>query len=254
MNTISGKIDGRFAGIVGQEYEKLLRSIPHYMEVQNDIAQLASLSLTSSHKGEKKRMILDLGCGTGLTTLALCRHINQAYILAVDEEPKMLEQYKDLVIRKHKADLATSGITIKVVRNNALSFLKGLKSSSFDAAVTGFMLHNLPKKIRAKILKEIGRVLRPKGVFVNGDKIASDNEKLHQKHIMNQIGAFVNTYTSSNDRIYGLEWIEHYMRDNQPDIKYKESEVRKSLRAAGFRKIKITKRHGMEAVVVAIRL
>ena len=248
------QLNGRFAGILGKEYAKLLRSMPHYPLIQDTIARLTNQGLSQGRGTQKQRMILELGCGTGLTTLSISQYVTNACIIAVDQEPTMLKQHRANVVEGRELELASSGLVIKTVQADALTFLKKQKDSSFDAVVTGFMLHNLPIALRAKILKEIARVLRPGGRFVNGDKIAPDSEKLHNTYLLQQIAKFIDTYTAPEDLAYCVGWIEHYAQDNKTGIRYLESEVRSSLKTAGFGKIKIVGRHCMEAVVVADRL
>jgi ubiquinone/menaquinone biosynthesis C-methylase UbiE len=252
MKTKQTTLDGRFAGILGSEYEKLLRAMPHYLELQNAIALHAAKALPFPRPA-KLRMVLDLGCGTGLTTCALMHVVKWATIVAVDKEPTMLQQYKRNIIQGRKSALVDYGLVVKAFQSDILTFLKGCKKNSFDAVVSGFVLHNLPKALRAEILKEVGRVLRPEGVFVNGDKIAPDDIDLHNKYLMQQLTTFVKTYTAPEDAAYCIGWIEHYAVDNQPELRYTEAEVNSSLKAAGFRNVKIVERHCMEAVVVATK-
>lgn len=248
-NTSNTQIDGRFAGILGTEYGKLLLAMPHYPLIQNGVAKLVQQSLASA-KIKKPSEILELGCGTGLTTIALCETVSHTSITAVDKEITMLKQYEKLV-KELRGDLDSRNITIKTVQSDALEFLKHCDDSSFDIVVTAFVLHNLPKALRAEILKEVYRVLRLGGRFVNGDKIAPDNINLHNKYLMTQIAKFVHTYTSPEDYAYCIGWIEHYAVDNHPDLRYTESEVLSSLKAIGFSEVKITGRHWMEAIMSA---
>ncbi len=252
MKTKQTTLDGRFAVILGSEYEKLLRAMPHYPQLQDAIARHAVEALPSPVGTGKLRMILDLGCGTGLTTLALAAHANYGVIIGVDKEMTMLKQYMNNVIEGRKSALE-NGVAIKAYQSDILAFLKRWKNHSFDAVVSGFVLHNLPKVMRAEILKEVGRVLTPKGVFVNGDKIAPDDINLHNKYMMQQLTKFTQTYTAPEDAAYCIGWIEHYAVDNQPELRYTEAEVHSSLKAAGFRNVKIVERHCMDAVVVATK-
>ncbi len=241
--------DGRFAGIVGEDYDRLLRAIPHIPAFEHGIATSARKGLPKKFTGQAK--VLDLGCGNGMTTMALCAEMKNVHIVGVDIEPTMLKQYEARVIEGQKSTLRDANISITVTQNDALQFLKGCEANSFDVVVSGYVLHNLPQQVRSEIVKEIARVLRPNGRFVNGDKIAQNDEKVHQRSLLKQLTTIVNVYSSPADRAYGIEWVEHYARDNQPDLKYKESEVFDSLKAAGFKKIKIVKRWNMEALVSA---
>jgi len=248
MKNINTKSDGRFAGIVGEDYDRLLWAIPHIPAFEQEIACQARKGLPKELSGQAE--ILDLGCGNGMTTLALCAEMENVHIVGVDIEPTMLNQYKARMNDRVEA-LAASHITVTTKQSDALQFLKGCEANSFDVVVSGFVLHNLPKDVRGAIVKEIARVLKPHGRFVNGDKVACDDEKSHQRHLMKQLATIVDVYSAPKDRAYGIEWIEHYARDNQPDLKYKESEVHRSLGQAGFRSVRIVKRWCMEAVVVA---
>ncbi len=247
-NKTTNGVDARFAGQIGQKYARILRGIPHILQIEKAIAVAARQGLP--RKVRDPRMVLDLGCGSGLTTLALCQELNYAFILGVDNEPGMLDQYKQM---RRGRSMENGVVIAPPVEKEGLKFLQSCKSESFEAVVSGFVLHNLPAPRREKIYREIRRVLKPGGRFVNGDKIAHEDRKLHDRALMGQIADLVRCYNNPTDTAYGLDWIEHYLRDNQPDLKQTESEVKDSLTAAGFSKVRITKRYGMDAVVVADR-
>jgi ubiquinone/menaquinone biosynthesis C-methylase UbiE len=248
MKTTNTKSDGRFAGIVGEDYDRLLWAIPHIPAFEHEIAVRARQGLPK--KLSRKAKILDLGCGNGMTTMALCAEVKNAHIVGIDIEPVMLKQYEAWANR-HKSQFRESGILVNIRQSDALQFLKGCEASSFDVVVSGFVLHNLPQQVRGEIVKEIARVLRPNGRFVNGDKVARNDEDAHLRDFMKQLTTIVNVYSAPADRAYGIEWIEHYAKDNQPDLKYQESEVTDSLKVAGFTNVRIVKRWCMEAIVVA---
>lgn len=249
-NTTDSKND-RFAGALGDKYALIQKGLPYYLDMQKAIA-------VEVHNGLRALTgnpltVLDLGCGTGITTLALGEELTNVKITGVDKGPTMLKQY-DALVRKHEAELQGKGVTITMIEKDALEFLKGCEDATFDVVASGFTLHNISKDLRPQIAMEIGRVLRPQGRFVNADKIARDDEKLHQKDLMDQIAKFVECYGNPAETAYGLDWIEHYIRDNQPDLRQTESEVRDTLSKAGFGKIQIIERHGMDALVIADRL
>ena len=250
MNTTTTvtQTNGRFAGLVGQKYGRLLASMPHYIAIQELVATAAQQAL--SKKAGLSSEILDLGCGTGLTTLALCEKVSNTTILGVDSEQVMINQYEE-VTREQKSSIQSKGIVINLVVQDGLEFLKDCATESFDVVVSGFMVHNLTKELRQQILIEIKRVLRPGGRFVNGDKIAQDDEEVHQRCMYAQIATFVRSYSGPEDIAYCLGWIEHYVQDDRKGTRMTESEVRQSLSQAGFGKVEICGRHGMEAVVIA---
>jgi tRNA (cmo5U34)-methyltransferase len=113
------------------------------------------------------------------------------------------------------------------------------------------MLHNIQNDERTGILIEVCRILRPNGRFVNGDKIAHDDESQHLRTIMDQFGLFIDANRALPDNEYWLGWIEHYVRDNQSNLKLTEHEILTTLRGVGFGTALVVARQGMEAVVIA---
>ena len=240
-----------FAGILGgKEYGKLIQAIPHLLQFEDTIALQAAESL----KAVNSPIILDMGCGEGMTTIALCQHIRGATIVGLDVAPKMLVEYKTKVTDSSNPVIANSDNRIDRECGDALSFLKKCGTGSFDAVVSGFMLHNIQKTERAAIIAEVYRVLRPGGRFVNGDKIAHDDEAAHQNAIMEQYGLIINANRTAKDDAYWLGWIEHYVRDNQPDVKFTEKEIFTILTTVRFADARLVARMRMEAVLIADKL
>ena len=241
-------LNGRFAGEAGHEYERLLAAVPHVPIIEREIGECTRRAVPRKFNGI--RFILDLGCGSGLTTLAVAARVNRVCIIAVDNEPEMLKQFKRNVLTQQK--LANhNGVIVKMVQDDALRFLRESKPSTFEVVVSGFMLHNLPAITRLAILRQVARVLKPGGRFVNGDKIARDNEKKHRRDLMSQLAKLAQCYDNPKDSEYGLSWIEHYLRDNQLDLKCTEAEVRQHLKSVGLKNVRIIERHGLDALVVA---
>lgn len=239
MKTSLTQTTARFSGIVGQNYHRLTRALPHYLKMQEVIASTVKRGLS-----QKAPRILDLGCGSGLTTLAIHDLVADAIFTGVDNEPNMLKQYREY----------THGLVKgMVVEEDILKFLKLCKTGQYDTIVSGFVLHNLPHEIRHRIIVEIGRILKLGNQFVLGDKIAHDSLKEHNQALMVQMDGLVKAYNNPEDHEYGIGWIEHYIRDNQPDLKQTESEVRTSFANAGFTEIRMIRRFGMDAVVVGTK-
>lgn len=244
------KTNNRFTGLIGIKYNKLLEALPHLINVEEEIA----IAALQQKRGNLTRpiSILDLGCGTGMTTFALCEKINNATIVGVDNTPAMLRQYKHL-IRNQKSILQRKRIKITTRGDNALHYLKFCDSESFDIVVSGFVLHNLPKDVRHNIIMEIGRVLVPQGRFVNGDKITDNNEIVHQKNLMDRFAAYVSAYNNDKDHAFGLGWIKHDIFDDHVDQRLTEYEICSCLTIAGFKNIHVSQRLGLDAIVVADR-
>lgn len=110
--------------------------------------------------------ILDLGCGTGRTLGQIHRALPDAKLVGLDLSPFYIESAR--------RDLP-GAIELRTGNAEALD----LPSSSFDAIVSVFMFHELPKNARRKVWAEALRVLRPGGRFIIVDSVQrSDSEEI----------------------------------------------------------------------------
>ena len=99
------------------------------------------------------RRILDLGCGTGSTTLMLKQAFPQAQVTGLDLSPYML------VMADHKAK--TAGLTIQWRHGKAEE--TGFPDASFDLVTASLLFHETPPTATKSILRECFRLLVPGG-------------------------------------------------------------------------------------------
>lgn len=104
----------------------------------------------------KPRRILDLGCGTGSTTLLLKQAFPQAEVIGLDLSPYMLVRAQD------KANKA--GLDIKWVHGNAEQ--TGFKEDSFDLVTASLLFHETPPAASQAILAECFRLLKSGGEVI----------------------------------------------------------------------------------------
>lgn len=97
--------------------------------------------------------ILDLCCGTGDITALLKENFSKATVTGIDFSPEMLK----VASKKH------SSINFLKADCNNLPF----EDSTFDICTISFGLRNVEDI--EKVLKEIYRVLKPDGIFINLD-------------------------------------------------------------------------------------
>lgn len=105
------------------------------------------------HIGGTPRRILDLGCGTGSTTLMLKQAFPQAQVIGLDLSPYML------VMADYKAK--TAGLTIQWRHGNAEE--TGFPDASFDLVTASLLFHETPPTVSKSILRECFRLLMPGG-------------------------------------------------------------------------------------------
>ncbi|MCU0525639.1 MAG: methyltransferase domain-containing protein [Elainella sp. Prado103] len=99
------------------------------------------------------RRILDLGCGTGSTTLLLKKAFPQSEVIGLDLSPYML------VVAEDKAQ--PLGLTIRWLHGNAEH--TGFPDSSFDLVTASLLFHETPPLVACNILQECFRLLRSGG-------------------------------------------------------------------------------------------
>ena len=106
--------------------------------------------------------VFEIGCGAGVTTRALLQSRSDLAILAVDNEPAMLDQ-----ARRNLSQPIGQG-HVRFIEADALSALRALPADSQDVVASAYAVHNFLETYRTQVLIEIYRVLRPSGLFVNG--------------------------------------------------------------------------------------
>lgn len=99
------------------------------------------------------QQILDLGCGTGSTTVLLKQAFPSATVIGMDLSPYML------AIACQKARRA--GLSIQFCHGNAET--TGFEDGQFDVVTASLLFHETPVAIAQAILKEGFRLLKPGG-------------------------------------------------------------------------------------------
>lgn len=112
---------------------------------------VADLLATGFESGD----VLDVGTGTALIPIELCRRLSQCRVMAIDASASMLERAR---YRVAAAELAAR-IQLSKVDAKRMPFDDG----RFDAMISNSIVHHIPEPI--EVLREIVRVGRP-GAFI----------------------------------------------------------------------------------------
>ena len=104
----------------------------------------------------RPQTILDMGCGTGSSTIMLKEAFPQAKVTGIDISPYML------VMAQHKAKRADLSINWQQELAEASNF----PDQSFDLISIAFLFHETPVKVSQAILQECQRLLKPGGQMV----------------------------------------------------------------------------------------
>lgn len=113
--------------------------------------------------------IIDLGCGTGSTTLMLKQAFKEAVVIGLDLSPYML------IVADYKAQQA--GLDIQW--QHGLAEATDFDDASFDLVTVSMLLHETPPQISQLIVQECFRLLNPGGQLIILD---GNQRKLRYAH------------------------------------------------------------------------
>ena len=236
--------DAMFSGVIGQHYDTLKLICPLSIEMSRLVgAKVAEHSQHSQHK----LSVVELGGGTGITTLAMLSASDAITILSVDNEPTMQNQAKQsLQTWAAQGRLAFSS-------QDALSALQGLATNSVDIVASAYTLHNFEHHYRQQVLAEIFRILKTGGHFINGDRYGLDNINQHTRTVQQEIAGYFKVLGNMN-RLDLLEhWIIHLFNDESENHIMRETAAIDALAAIGFNNIVLSHRQEVNALVSATK-
>ena len=215
---------------------------PHLDKFQNAVA--FALQKHFANSLTEKVNVLELGCGSGITSQNILINNPTAILRAVDNDEEVLKQAHEKLAKYEKEG------RLELQYSDMHDYLKIQPDNSFDAIVSVLALHNCNIKYRKRVYEKIFRVLKKGGLFINADKYVSDNEIEHKQALDWQLSQF------DNFEKYGRldlkqKWIEHYYQDEAPSLILRESDFVKDLNVIGFSNIQKIFREKMEAIYIA---
>jgi tRNA (cmo5U34)-methyltransferase len=177
-------------------------------------AQMSTMLRLISYVKATPLTVLDLGCGDGilLDTVAAAFPVGKA--VALDGSPTMLE--------KARERFSNSGnvfdVTLIEADFNNPDWLNRLPVKEFDVIVSGFAIHHSEDERKQALYREIFGLLKPGGVFVNIEHVASGGplgEVLFERAYSETVAAFRNSRGE----------------ETTPEIVYQELNVREDKQA-----------------------
>lgn len=234
--------DAMFSGVIGQEYQMLKLICPFAAEM----SRLVGVEVGEYCRSRQApQQVVELGGGTGITTLSILTADEHLKVLSVDNEPVMQAQaQQSLHLWAEQGRLAFSA-------DDALTALKMLDDDSVDIVASAYTLHNFEADYRRQVHQEIHRVLKPGGQFINGDRYALDDIATHTRNTQREVAGYFKALTGIN-RLDLLEhWIIHLINDEAENHIMRESVALEQLIAAGFQQIQLKLRHDVNALLIA---
>lgn len=226
--------------LAGDGLATIRKAMPHHDEMQSLVRM--RLEEFCRNLEQEKIEVMDIGTGVGYTASQLLSADSRIRLTSFDNEPKMIAGAQENM----KSEIESGRLRLE--QKDALEFLKQMPDGSFEAIASAYVIHNFEKNYREQAIKEIYRILKPGGVFINSDKLYPDDEGEYQKEYQWQLDMFMKADVDEKTR---KGWLEHYEFDNRPDIAVREGEMLKMLEEAGFKEMEISNRNHLEALLVA---
>lgn len=190
-------MDNRFKAEEAANYDDAIRRrIPLYREIQTLMA-----SLLPFPKKEYLR-VLDLGCGTGETSISLLKEYPLARVTGIDSSPDML----DVARKKVKHTTWRIDFLCQDIRAFRLD-------GEFDVIVSGFSLHFLAPDEKEEILRKCLALLKDGGMFIDSEAVLSPSEKVYNIY-MDKWKDFMRSNGFSDEEIGSH--ILKFLRDVKP--------------------------------------
>lgn len=111
--------------------------------------------------------VLDLGTGTGAMLEMMARSFPDIALAAVDLSPYYIEAAQRRLAEVRTRHAPPTGDADQVLTGNAETL--PWPDESFDAVTCVYLMHELPRRARRKVMREAHRVLRPGGLLVLED-------------------------------------------------------------------------------------
>ena len=231
-----------FSGIIGQEYEMLKLICP----LSTEMSRLVGVAVKDYCKeNNNPATVVELGGGTGITTLSILLANDELSIISVDNESTMQNQANTSL-----KDWVEEG-RLSFITDDALTALKGIESNSVDLVASAYTIHNFNHYYRADVLHEVYRVLKQEGQFINGDRYGLDDISRHTETVQNEISGYFRVLTRLNKLDLLEHWIVHLFNDESENHVMRESLAILQLKDIGFKEIKLSNRLEVNALVIA---
>ncbi|MDT8406823.1 MAG: class I SAM-dependent methyltransferase [Methylococcales bacterium] len=233
-----------FEGVIGQEYAMLSKICP-----QAPIMSQCAADAAKAYRDRQNRPIniYELGGGTGITTLALLLACPDSTIESVEIAATMQNQ-----ARESLKNWLNEG-RLQLVLNDALSALQTLPDASFDVIASAYTLHNFEHAYRDQVMAEIFRVLKPGGLFVNGDRYGLDDINAHTESIQLEVRRYFEVLTEMNRLDLLEQWIVHLFSDESENHVMRTHISLDLLKFLGFTDIQLSHRQQVNALVTALK-
>jgi ubiquinone/menaquinone biosynthesis C-methylase UbiE len=158
-----GYLSEESANLYDQQVEMLFRGTADPMR------RMILEPMRKHFERDERFRLLEVSCGTGVSTYPLAKTFENARIIATDLS-------EDYVKHSRKTYSNLKNVSFRVEQGEDLQS----KDNSFDAWCSTYMFHELPKDVRTAVLKEAFRVLKPGGHIYMVDSIQEGDNPIFE--------------------------------------------------------------------------
>lgn len=234
-----------FSGPLAAEYHMLDLICPAVAAMSKRVAGFVGGLPADPSISPASLSVFEIGCGTGRTTRALVDARSDLVIQAADNEPAMLNQ-----ARQNLSEQISQG-RVRLVEADALTALQALPAGSQALVASAYTVHNFLETYREQVLTEIFRVLRPSGIFVNGDRYALDDTAAHRRATQDELRGYFKVFLPINRFDLLEQWVLHLFSDESADHLMRLGPSLIKMREIGFDPIEVPFRDGINTLLTA---
>jgi tRNA (cmo5U34)-methyltransferase len=190
--------------------------------------------------------VLDVGCGFGDVTAEVLQQIPQASLTLVD--------YSDEMIRL-AGERFDGNPNLHILQHDLNNGLPGaLQDRNFDAVVSCFVIHHVAYEQRVALYADIRRVLKPGGIFINGDLFRAEDATINEWEFDCWIALQVEQIRQKMGKVKTFEEVKQRQLESFRQLGDKPGTVwdmQRDLRSAGFHSVDCLWKFQNIAVLVA---
>ncbi len=203
-------MENRFKAEEAGRYDDVIKKrVPLYNEIQTLMVSLLPFS-----RKEYLR-VLDLGCGTGGTSVALLKEFPLARVTGIDSSSDMLAVAAAKVKQTTwRIDFLCRDMTeVGAYSNTPLQGPAVRGEEEFDAIISAFSLHYLNEDEKKALLSKCRDALKPGGMLIDAEAVMSPSATVYQLY-MEKWKDFQRSNGFSEDEI-GAQMLK-FVRDVKP--------------------------------------
>ena len=131
--------------------------------------------------------VLDLACGPASISYRILERFPSAQCFAGDMDPILMEIGKQVLVDNSHINWLDIDLNQPTWGINGSSPLNLLKEQSIDAILTTTALHWLPPESLTQVYLQLGKLLKPGGVVMNGDHIMFQPHMTTFRHLSESV-------------------------------------------------------------------